>query len=198
MDEHLSDPLSAFNIQEGEDIWVFGYGSLMWNPGFRYIAQAEGHISGYHRRFCMYSYTYRGTHEKPGLVLGLDRGGSCRGVLFKVAAEDVRDAMDYLWEREQEPMGVYRAKRVPVLICAENKRKVDACVFVINRQHDAYYPETCRNKAADLIHCAHGHRGSNLEYLENTVVHLQKMGIQDRQLEDLLRRVDERLSTLTI
>jgi len=188
------EPLNAFEVDGSENIWVFGYGSLMWNPGFNYIRSVPGHICGYHRRFCLYSHTYRGTPQKPGLVLGMDRGGSCRGVLFEVAAENVEIALDYLWHREEMPMGVYKTKKVPVLQNGSMDGKVNACVFVINRQHQDYYPDTCRDKAADLIHRAHGVRGSNLEYLENTVFHLQSMGIIDRQLEDLLHRVSSRLT----
>ena len=82
------------------DYWVFGYGSLMWDPGFPYDAALPGLLVGYHRQFCLYSYRYRGTRERPGLVLGLDRGGSCRGVVYRVPDDAVAATKAYLWERE--------------------------------------------------------------------------------------------------
>ena len=93
-------------LPEGEDFWVFGYGSLMWHPGFPHVEVCAALLNGYHRRFCVYSHRYRGTPERPGLVLGLDRGGSCRGLAYRVPAAEGAAAMDYLYEREMVT-GVY-------------------------------------------------------------------------------------------
>jgi len=187
-------PLEAFGVSKNENIWIFGYGSLMWNPEFPFVQSALGHLCGYHRRFCLYSYSYRGTEETPGLVLGLDRGGSCRGVLFEIEASKIEEALSCLWQREMHPSDVYVARKVPVLLRGDIHQKIEAHTFVINRKNSDYYPDPCREKAADLISKAEGHRGTNLAYLENTVKHLRDLGIQDQQLEDLLNRVQKRLS----
>lgn len=182
-------PLKAFEITGTENIWVFGYGSLIWNPGFEYINAIPGHLCGYHRRFCLYSKSYRGTEEEPGLVLGLDRGGSCSGVLFEVEASAVKEAMAYLWEREQHPPGVYHPEKVSVLKHGSLDEKIDACTFVINSEHADYCKSKCKDSAAECIYKAKGNRGSNIEYLERTVHKLQELDIADVQLEDLLKRV---------
>ena len=103
-DQQLPRPAWSADIavDPGSDLWVFGYGSLMWNPGFPFAERHAATLPGYHRSFCVASHRYRGTPERPGLVLGLDRGGSCRGIVFRVAAADVPVALDYLWEREMD------------------------------------------------------------------------------------------------
>src|SRR5919199_5933416 len=116
-------------VRLGCDIWIFGYGSLMWNPGFRHCAAEAGLLRGWHRSFCVYSHRYRGTPERPGLVLGLDRGGSCRGMVFRVSAENVTAAMNYLWEREMTG-GVYEMREVAVATAAGT---VTARAFVVRR-----------------------------------------------------------------
>ena len=173
-------------VKPGEDLWVFGYGSLMWNPGFPYLEQSDALLHGYHRSFCVYSHRYRGTPEKPGLVLGLDRGGSCRGVAFRVAAADVPDTLTYLWDREMVT-GIYKPGLRPLRLPGG---VVQACCFVIDRNHKQYCGKLSLENTAAYICQGHGQRGPNSEYLFNTVCHLDELGIADsplHQLADMVR-----------
>lgn len=178
-------PLRPDLVRPGEEIWVFAYGSLMWNPGFAFVERRPARLRGYHRRFCVYSHIYRGTPEAPGLVLGLDRGGSCRGIAFRVAAERAPQTLAYLWDREMVT-SVYR----PALRTVEaGGEPVRALCFLANPAHRQYCGERDIACIAALIRQGHGRSGSNREYLENTVAHLRELGIIDRGLEALLERV---------
>ncbi|WP_246148212.1 gamma-glutamylcyclotransferase [Skermanella pratensis] len=167
------------------DLWVFGYGSLMWNPEFPFVERRQALLRGYHRRFCVYSHRYRGTPDRPGLVLGLDRGGSCRGMVFRVEAGLVDRTLDYLWDREMVS-GVYRPKLLGVWTEAGT---VSACTFVADRGHRQYCGEMCVSDVIRHIRQGVGERGPNLEYLANTVGHLRELGMVDRGLERLLTDV---------
>lgn len=170
-------------VTPGAELWVFGYGSLMWNPGFPHLERQPAVLKGYHRHFCVTSYRYRGTPDNPGLVLGLDRGGACRGIAFRVAAAEVPCTLDYLWEREMSTR-VYRPKLLPVrLPCG---RSVTACAFVVDRAHGQYCGDLDEGAAARRIAGCCGDRGPNLEYLVNTVEHLEALGIRDARLIRLL------------
>src|SRR5262249_22157026 len=118
------------------ELWVFGYGSLMWNPGFEHEEAVPAVVHRYHRRLCDWSFAYRGTRERPGLLLGLDRGGSCAGMAIRVAPHQRRPALAYLFERELDngiaDNGVYQPKRLPVRM---GDRRVEALVFVVDRTH---------------------------------------------------------------
>ncbi|HYG85709.1 MAG TPA: gamma-glutamylcyclotransferase [Azospirillum sp.] len=173
------------------ELWVFAYGSLMWNPGFPSIEHGMAVLHGYHRRFCIASHRYRGTPEKPGLVLGLDRGGSCRGMAFRVAAEHIPETLDYLWEREMVNR-TYRPRLLPVRL-ADGRAVVDACTFVVDREHSQYCPCLDDAEMVERIACCAGERGSNLEYLTNTVEHLEQLGIHDARLSALMAEVHRRL-----
>jgi glutathione-specific gamma-glutamylcyclotransferase len=175
-------------VPPGTDLWVFGYGSLMWNPEFAHVEHRGALLRGYHRRFCVYSFRYRGTPERPGLVLGLDRGGSCRGIAFRVAAEDVPATLDYLWEREMIS-GVYRPKLLPVRL--DSGESVPACTFVADREHGQYSGCLCPLTTARFIAQGIGERGPNFDYLANTVAHLHELGIRDHALERVLAEVRE-------
>jgi len=183
------DPLEEFGIRKDEDIWVFGYGSLMWDPGFDYDEHALAYLRGYHRRFCLQSVIYCGTPDKPGLVLGLDLGGSCRGMAFHVPASGVRVAMDYLWGREMACGGEYVPKKVQVTVAG---KPVSACTFVVNRNFPHYHTGRCLDEQAEIIAAASGKSGPNIRYIANTVEKLQELGIRDRAMEDLLSRVELR------
>jgi len=179
---------SDIAVTPGADLWVFGYGSLMWNPGFAFVERHAATLGGYHRRFCVASHRYRGTAERPGLVLGLDRGGSCRGIVFRVAADAVPAALDYLWEREMDNR-VYRPKMLRVRlrdgVSAEGAGSVEACCFIVDRAHRQYCG--CMDDAdvvARIAGCC-GARGPNIEYLANTVAHLDELGIRDVALHRL-------------
>ena len=179
-------------VEPGADLWVFGYGSLMWNPGFMFAERHAATLAGYHRSFCVASYRYRGTPERPGLVLGLDRGGSCRGIVFRVAAADVPSTLDYLWEREMDSR-VYRPRLLRVRLrdgrSAEGLESVSACCFVVDRNH----PQYCRGLDETAVVCriagCCGQRGPNIDYLANTVDHLKELEICDVRLSKLYDRV---------
>ncbi len=183
--------IQAFNIKEDENIWVFGYGSLMWNPEFPYLQSIPAHLCGYHRRFCLSSNHHRGTEEAPGLVLGLDRGGSCRGIAFEIDHYHLKEVLPVLWSREMHgTLSFYKAKSVPILARGNMQEKISACTFIADRNHEYYFDNHCRDTAVEMIYNASGIRGSNLEYLQNTASSMRELGIYDPLLEDLLKRVE--------
>ncbi len=174
-------------MSDGTDsFWVFGYGSLMWNPGFPHRARTVATLHGYHRAFCVYSHMYRGTPEVPGLVLGLDRGGSCRGMAYEVERTDRAQVMDYLHEREMVHY-VYLPRRVPVRL--DDGRRVEAHTYVADRQTERYACKLSVAETARLIAQGVGKRGPNTEYLESTVAHLEEMGLPDAHLKAVLAEV---------
>ncbi|MEI8396006.1 MAG: gamma-glutamylcyclotransferase [Rhodospirillaceae bacterium] len=174
----------ASSLPAGADLWVFAYGSLMWDPGFPFLETRRGLLRGYHRRFCIYSTYYRGTPEQPGLVFGLDHGGACRGIVFRVAAKERDAVLDALWTREMVT-AVYRPKLLPVR--CEDGTLVSACAFTVDRAHAQYCRGLSLSESAALIRRGVGGRGPNLEYLANTVKHLELLGIVDHGLRELLK-----------
>jgi cation transport protein ChaC len=168
-----------------EPYWVFGYGSLMWDPGFPHDAAHPALLVGYHRRFCLYSKRYRGTSERPGLVLGLDRGGSCRGVVYRVPDAAVAATKAYLWERELDDYA-YKPKLLGV---RHADGVVRAQAFVVDRQKPQYAGALDDEAIARLIAAGIGQRGRNRDYLDSTIAHLRALGIRDRGLERLAERV---------
>ncbi len=168
------------------DFWVFGYGSLMWQPGFAHLGVEQALLRGYHRAFCVYSHHYRGTHSRPGLVLGLDRGGACRGLAFRVAADEAEEVMTYLDERELIGYA-YLAKTVPIEI---GDQKVDAYTYVADPAHRHYAGKLGLAKSAELIMNAEGLNGLNRDYLINTLRKLESMGFADKSLHALLVRIE--------
>ncbi len=173
---HASRP-AELSIPRG-DLWIFGYGSLMWDPGFPYVRWAPALIYGYHRAFCIFSNRWRGTPERPGLVLGLDRGGACRGIAFLVAREDVGPAVDALWAREMRRR-VYR----PRLLRARLPHKeVQALAFVADPKHAGYAGDLSIEQIAERIANCRGARGPNLDYLIRTIEHLGELGVRDHNL----------------
>lgn len=176
----LSPPLDA----DG-NLYVFGYGSLIWKPGFPYAAMHPALLRGFHRRFCIWSRRYRGTPEAPGLVLGLDRGGACRGLAFRVPGVEAPEVLDYLQRREMPSAeeAVYERRMLPVtLLDSCGRRVVRAVAFVANRAHASY----CRpgaELAAATIARGVGQMGPNRDYLLNTVAHLRAMGVRDAGLD---------------
>lgn len=171
----------------GRDLWIFTYGSLMWQPGFTYEEAAAALLRGWHRSFCLKSTSYRGSKEKPGLVLGLDRGGACRGLAYRVAAAKIDETVAYLRERET-PREVYFFREVEVRLA---DRSVRAHTFVVNRRFETYTGRLSPEETARYIIQGHGNRGSNRDYLASTVAHLDQLGIGDGPLHRLLRRVEE-------
>jgi cation transport protein ChaC len=178
--------LAAAN-SNGSDLWVFGYGSLIWKPGFAYVDSALARVHGYHRRLCIFSHVHRGTPERPGLVLGLDRGGSCQGVAFRVAARDRGMTIAYLRERELVT-SVYLEKTVRLRLA--NGCDVDALVFVVDRQHRQYAGRLPLEDMARLVAGGVGINGDNPAYVRNTYEHLRRLDIHDAELAAVLDRLD--------
>ncbi|MSO71328.1 MAG: gamma-glutamylcyclotransferase [Alphaproteobacteria bacterium] len=166
------------------DLWLFAYGSLMWNPEFAFQKRVPARVHGYHRGFCVYSHTYRGTPEKPGLVLGLDRGGSCMGFAYRIAACDRVAVIDALWKREMDT-GVYDAR---FLKLREGGRLHDALAFTVDRQHSHYAGGLDAERTAKLVRQGVGARGRCLDYLASLVEHLDALGIKDGEMHRLLKR----------
>jgi cation transport protein ChaC len=172
----------------GADFWVFGYGSLLWHPGFPHLEVRAAHVYGYHRHFCVFSHSYRGSRARPGLVLGLDRGGSCHGLAYRVPAAESEAVVAYLHEREMTTQ-VYDPRWLHLRTAAG---PVTAAAFVVDRSHKQYAGRLPPNQVADMIIQGAGDRGSGLEYLENTVHHLEALGLSDPTLRRLLHLVHAR------
>lgn len=172
-------------VPESGDVWFFAYGSLMWDPGFEPAEVRPALLRGWHRRFCVASVIYRGTPAEPGLSLGLDRGGSCRGRALRIAEADRKAVFAYLADREM-PEEIYSCRRVRVHIDGAD---ATAYTLVVNRDHDLYVGALDHEAmAARIARCA-GQRGPNRDYLEQTVRHLDDLGISDGLLHRLLDRV---------
>lgn len=167
--------------------WVFGYGSLIWNPGFDHLSAEPALLHGAHRALSIYSHRHRGTPERPGLVFGLSRGGSCRGVAFEVAAHNWDDVFAYLLAREQD-RGVYREAWRTVAL--DNGRTVSALAFLVNEHHPQYAGRLELADQLRLIAQGTGESGPNTEYVRRTAEHLQSLGITDRGLMKLVKALD--------
>jgi len=162
------------------ELWVFGYGSLMWRPGFPYGLRCQAKLQGWHRSLCVYSHVYRGTRERPGLVLGLDRGGACPGVAFRVDAALRESTIRYLREREQVT-AVYVERLVPITL--DTGERVLALTYVANRRHPQYAGRLEREATLRLVLAGSGQSGKNAEYVIETHDHLVAIGVRDRELE---------------
>lgn len=170
-----------------DEFWVFGYGSLMWNPGFGYVEKSEALIFGYRRSLCVYSWVHRGTEASPGLVLGLDRGGSCRGMAFRVSPGEWAEALTYLRERELVT-NVYLEKTLPIRLA--DGRRVIAVAYVVDRDHRQYAGTLDPVGAAQIVESAEGQSGPNDAYVFNTLAHLREMRIRDQWLEQVAGEVE--------
>lgn len=174
--------------REGAALWVFAYGSLMWRPEFPVAERRLGTVRGFHRRFCLLQRRFRGTPERPGFVLALDRGGLCRGVAFRLPDAEIREALMPLWRREMRGRG-YVARWLPV---ETEGGTVSALTFLANRASDRYarLPDP---EIAEMIAAACGHTGPSAEYLYRTVEACEALGIRDRHLWRLQALVAARL-----
>ena len=164
------------------DLWVFGYGSLMWSPDFRFAERRAAHLHGYHRSLCIYSHRYRGTPELPGLVMGLCPGGSCWGVAFRIDKRNVRRTLEVLWQREM-PNGVYEARFVPLRL---GRRRASAVAFVADSKHRQFAGRLGVSATARVVAQGCGVRGQNLDYLANTVAHMDELGVSEGHLHEVL------------
>jgi cation transport protein ChaC len=180
-------PAEIAMLRDGvRPVWIFAYGSLIWDPEFSYAEAEPALLHGYHRRFCLYSYDYRGTPAQPGLVLGLDRGGSCRGMAFRLPPESVAEAIDRLWLREMGGRRVYDLRLLSVQTGGGTRK---ALAFTVLRGCPDYAARLSPEDAARLILGAAGRRGTCREYFENTLRHLEQLGLADRGLCRLAERV---------
>jgi glutathione-specific gamma-glutamylcyclotransferase len=170
--------------------WVFGYGSLMWRPGFSYLSAAPATLFGYHRRLCIYSHQYRGTPEKPGLVFGLDRGGSCHGMAFEVEDALWPETLAYLRDREQLT-NVYLELFKKVRFRG-SEGHVTALAFIVNRSHAQYAGELSDDEILHLVAQGNGSFGACTEYVRNTVEHLRELNIRDQGLERLMTALERK------
>ena len=173
---------------KGAGWWVFAYGSLLWNPLFPVAEMRPATLNGLHRRFCLWSLASRGTRDCPGLVLGLDRGGACRGVALRLPASLAVAELDLLWRREMV-VGSYRPRWVKV---DAGGRAIVALTFVVKRDHPQYAARLTLANQADVLASACGAFGSSLDYLERTRVALVAHGIVDPYLERLAAQVAAR------
>lgn len=174
-------------------LWIFGYGSLMWRPGFDHAESCPALLRGAHRSLCVYSVVHRGTEKKPGLVLGLDAGGSCRGIAFRVRDRQGEATLKYLREREQVTM-VYLETLRPVHLLDGSGRKVKAVCFVVDRKHPQYAGRLPVSRQAELVRASKGASGHNVEYVANTLQHLDEMGLREPPLSELMSMLETRES----
>jgi cation transport protein ChaC len=174
-------------MAEDDAFWVFGYGSLMWDPGFAFIEARHARVFGYHRALCLFSVRNRGTPQKPGLVLSMDRGGSCHGIAFHVAPPDVESTRLYLWEREMITLA-YRPALLTARFRGGSRAKVLA--FVAKPDHEQYYRAESPEHAAVLVRQGRGACGAAVDYLRNVIRHLDEMGIAEGPLHRVLRAAE--------
>jgi len=172
-----------------DERWVFGYGSLMWRPGFEFVERRAATLHGRRRAFCIYSVHHRGTYQRPGLVLGLAPGGAVRGVAYRVDEAAWDETYAYLREREQ-PTETYFETRRSVRLA--DGRRPEALVFLSDRGHAQWAGDLSLERQAELIAGAVGLSGRNVEYLRDLVQHLRHDGVHDRSMERLLAMVEAR------
>jgi len=184
-EENRHNFLSALPPDKG--LWVFGYGSLLWNPAFHYTDCQPARLYGYRRRFCLKASIGRGSPEKPGLMLALDKGGSCNGRAFYIAAEAIESETEILWMREMIS-GSYDAKTVSMAL---PDRTITGLTFIMNRSHPRYISDLDLQSTARFLASGEGHLGTCRDYLNNTVAHLEEMNVRDQYLHQLQRKIKE-------
>ena len=170
---------------DADDLWVFGYGSLMWRPGFDFAERTLATVRGYRRSLCVYSHVHRGTPDRPGLVLGLDRGGSCKGAAFRVRAEAAGATVAYLRAREQVTM-VYRELTIGAALA--DGRRVRALTYVVDRSHAQYAGVLDLPTLERLVGQGVGVSGANPDYVCATYQHMLELGITDATLAAVAQR----------
>jgi cation transport protein ChaC len=173
---------------ETGELWVFGYGSLMWRPGFAYIERVPARLIGLHRALCVFSFVHRGTPERPGLVLGLDRGGMCRGIAYRVAAAARAETIGYLRAREQVTR-VYRENMRRIELEDHTRRRVRALCYIVDRSHAQYAGRLTLAESLHHVRQGHGQSGPNREYVLETVQALEALGYRETELHLLAARL---------
>ena len=169
---------------DGQEIWVFGYGSLMWNPAFHFAEERPALLRGYHRRFCFWTPLGRGTPENPGLMLGLITGGSCRGVAFRIAPELIEQELGIVWAREM--MGdVYRPNWFNL---TTDKGPIRAIAFTLDKGHERYAGDLPEKIVTRHVATAAGRLGPCMDYLVHTVSKLEAIGVRRGPMHELLKR----------
>jgi cation transport protein ChaC len=171
-----------------DDLWVFAYGSLMWRPGFDFLERHNARMIGAHRALCVYSFVHRGTPEKPGLVFGLDRGGTCRGIVYRVAARKRAATIDYLRAREQVTL-VYREAVRSVWIDEDPKRRLEALCYMVDRGHRQYAGRLTVAQQVHFVRQGHGRSGPNRDYVLDAVKAIEALGYRETELHLLAARL---------
>jgi cation transport protein ChaC len=174
------------------ELWVFGYGSLMWRPGFAVGESAPALLKGAHRALCVYSVVHRGTHSEPGLVLGLDRGGACKGMAFRVAAGAEEETLAYLREREQVTDVYVEAVR-PIRLLDGSGRVLKALTYLVDRTHSQYAGDLPLEAQIRIVKGGKGQAGGNVEYVMKTLRHLDESGVHDPLLASIAAHLSEPL-----
>jgi glutathione-specific gamma-glutamylcyclotransferase len=182
------------SLPKGEDLWLFAYGSLIWKPACEVDGQNQALLKGWHRRFCIRLVRYRGTAECPGLMMALDRGGACRGIIQRIPAKHATERLGLLLRRE---MSVKPASNLPRWVTVESEgRRQRAITFAMNRKGPTYSAGHTLEETADVLARACGHWGTGAEYLMHTVAHLEDLGIHDRYLWRLQEMVAQRIKAM--
>jgi cation transport protein ChaC len=171
-----------------EDLWVFAYGSLMWRPDFPFVDRVESRLVGAHRALCVYSFVHRGTPERPGLVLGLDHGGTCRGIAYRVPAAERTSTIAYLRAREQVT-SVYLERMRPIRIEREPQPRVAALCYMVDRGHVQYAGRLTLEQQLHHVRQGHGQSGANRDYVIATVRALEELGYRETALHLLAQRL---------
>ena len=184
-DRAASLALTLRDVAPERDVWIFGYGSLMWNPAFHHVELRPARLHGWHRSFCLWNTFGRGSPEKPGLMLALEPGGACGGVALRIAADEVPSELGVLWNREMLT-GAYLPRWVRL---TSSDGPVEALTFVVNRAHPRYTGRLPAERVAQLLAHARGPLGECREYLESTVAELARHGARDGAMHALLRAV---------
>jgi glutathione-specific gamma-glutamylcyclotransferase len=177
------------------ELWVFGYGSLMWRPGFDFLERVPARLKGLHRAFCVFSYVHRGTPERPGLVLGLDRGGMCRGIAYRVAAAARAETIAYLRAREQVT-SVYLETMRRIELEDPARRQVNALCYIVDRGHVQYAGRLSLAERLHYVRQGHGRSGPNRDYVLEAVRALETLGYRETDLHLLAARLGEHETVL--
>jgi cation transport protein ChaC len=184
----LHKPMTRPTDHAGADLWVFAYGSLMWRPGFAYLERRHARLVGAYRALCVYSFVHRGTPEKPGLVLGLDRGGNCRGIAYRVAGDKHAETLAYLRAREQATL-VYREATRTVWLDDDPQQSVQALCYMVNRGHRQYAGRLSIERQLHFVRQGYGRSGNNRDYVLEAVKEIEAQGYRDKELHLLAERL---------